>query len=120
MSLGYSFMAISCGSGIRCGVWKTWRSSINWRRRSDSCSTSDAAPSSAQRGSGRRKWLAKIVWLTSCGITLSRMRSAVPWTRMFQLKTWPAAKVNVVAPPAPTCPTWVIVTWQGRYQRGNS
>ena len=49
-----------------------------WRRFSESCSASVAAPSSAHRGSGRRKWHAKIVWLISWGRTESRMRSSEP------------------------------------------
>ena len=73
-----------------------------WRRRSDSCSTSVAAPSSAQRGSGRRKWHAKIVCETSCGSTESRIRCIEPWISIFQPKTSPLAKLNVVAPPAPS------------------
>ena len=60
-----------------------------WRARSTGCSTVVQAPSSAQRGSGRRKWLAKIVCVISCGRTESRIRSSLPWIVIVQPNTSP-------------------------------
>jgi len=77
------------------------------------------APSSAHRGSGRRKWLAKIVCVISCGSTESRIRSSLPWIVIVQLNTSPRSNTKLVAPPAPRCGATCAVIGQGRLQRGS-
>ena len=67
-----------------------WRARRWWR-----------PPSSAQRGSGRRKWLAKIMCVISCGRTESRSRSREPWIVIRQPNTSPSVETEGRGPAGP-------------------
>ena len=69
--------------------------------RSLMCSTVVQAPSSAQRGSGRRKWLAKIG--VRHFVRQHRIENPLsePWIFICQPNTSPWSNMKLVAPPAP-------------------
>ena len=67
-----------CVKGNQPTLRKNVISICRYLFRSTADSTLVAPPSSAHRGNGRRKWLAKIMWVISCGKTESSTRSREP------------------------------------------
>ena len=83
-SRGYSRMANMREKAMPRPVRRKLISMFCCLARSLACSTVVQAPSSAQRGRGWRKWVAKTVCVTSCGSTESRIRTSEPWIVIVQ------------------------------------
>ena len=58
-------------------------------------------PSSAQRGTGWRKWWANTVCVISCGNTLASRRSSGPWISIFMLEDLALAELERRRPARP-------------------